>query len=120
MAKLSTIGELTRKVVRIPPRRLKRKLINKVVRTPLRRLRQLKRKLVRKVRKITKKRPVFHGSEDYWITRYATGGNSGAGSYNKLAEYKAEVLNDFVKRHNVESVIEYGCGDGNQLKLTLF
>src|ERR671913_732501 len=59
----------------------------------------------------------FHGSESYWIKRYASGGNSGVGSYNKLAAFKAEVLNDFVRQNNVRSVIEYGCGDGNQLKL---
>ena len=31
------------------------------------------------------------------IQRYKKGGNSGAGSYNHLAEFKAEVLNQFVK-----------------------
>jgi hypothetical protein len=59
----------------------------------------------------------FPGSERYWIERYATGGDSGVGSHNKLAQFKAEVLNDFVWQNNVKSVIEYGCGDGNQLKL---
>ena len=29
----------------------------------------------------------------YWETRYASGGNSGAGSYNKDAEAKAEYIN---------------------------
>src|SRR5437899_4317923 len=42
--------------------------------------------------------------------------NSGLGSYDKLAEFKAEVLNGFVKENTIKSVIEYGCGDGNQLK----
>jgi len=58
----------------------------------------------------------FPGSEDYWIQRYHSGRNSGAGSYNKLAEFKAEIINDFVKDNNVKTIIEYGCGDGNQLK----
>jgi hypothetical protein len=62
----------------------------------------------------------FHGSEDYWITRYRDGGNSGAGSYNRLAEFKAEVLNDFVASHNIRDVIEFGCGDGNQLTLAKY
>src|SRR5690606_2413904 len=49
--------------------------------------------------------------------RYSDGANSGAGSYGLLAEFKADVLNSFVVRHDVQSVIEFGCGDGNQLKL---
>lgn len=59
----------------------------------------------------------FSGSEEYWKERYRSGGNSGAGSYRKLAEFKAGVLNSFVKAKGVETVIEYGCGDGNQLEL---
>ena len=38
----------------------------------------------------------FAGSAAYWEERYRRGGNSGAGSYGKLAEFKAEVINDFV------------------------
>ncbi len=56
-------------------------------------------------------------SGDYWRQRYATGGTSGPGSYGRLAEFKAEVLNEFVCAHSVRSVVEFGCGDGNQLKL---
>jgi hypothetical protein len=62
----------------------------------------------------------FHGSENYWITRYREGGNSGAGSYNRLADYKAEVLNDFVACYGIRDVIEFGCGDGNQLTLASY
>ncbi|WP_111982282.1 methyltransferase domain-containing protein [Dyella jiangningensis] len=62
----------------------------------------------------------FHGSEDYWIARYRNGGNSGAGSYNRLAEFKAEVLNEFVASHDIRDVIEFGCGDGNQLALARY
>ena len=60
----------------------------------------------------------FPGSEDYWVQRYNSGGNSGAGSYNQTAEFKAEIINSFVKDNNVTTIIEYGCGDGNQLKLS--
>ncbi len=56
-------------------------------------------------------------SRTYWEKRYVAGGNSGAGSYNKLAEFKAEVINKFVQENNVSKIIEWGCGDGNQLKL---
>lgn len=59
-------------------------------------------------------------STDYWESRYATGGTSGPGSSGKLAEFKAEVLNSFVRRDNVLSVIEFGCGDGNQLSLASY
>jgi len=62
----------------------------------------------------------FPGSESYWKTRYNKGGNSGAGSYNHLAEFKAEILNKFVLENGITSVIEYGCGDGNQLKLSKY
>ena len=44
-------------------------------------------------------------------------GNSGVGSYEKFAAFKAEIINDFVTRHHVTSVIEFGCGDGSQLAL---
>ena len=60
---------------------------------------------------------LFPGSGNYWEKRYQTGGNSGAGSYGRLAEFKAEVLNNFVAENNIETVIEFGCGDGNQLSL---
>jgi len=62
----------------------------------------------------------FTGSKEYWESRYAKGGNSGYGSYGKLAQYKANILNDFVKMNNVSSIIEFGCGDGNQLKLSSY
>jgi len=42
---------------------------------------------------------------------------SGSGSYGELAAYKADVVNAFVRAHNINSVIELGCGDGNQLAL---
>lgn len=62
----------------------------------------------------------FHGSRSYWESRYASGGNSGRGSYGNLADYKASVLNEFVREHGISSVIEFGCGDGNQLKLASY
>lgn len=62
----------------------------------------------------------FPGSRRYWDQRYASGGTSGAGSSGKLAEFKAEVLNAFVRDNRVHSVIEHGCGDGNQLRLAAY
>lgn len=44
-------------------------------------------------------------------------GASGAGSYNHLAAFKAQILNQFVQDEGVQSVLEFGVGDGNQLSL---
>ncbi len=62
----------------------------------------------------------FPGSERYWEQRYVSGGDSGPGSYGKFALFKAEILNGFVAEHEVRSVIEFGCGDGNQLELSAY
>lgn len=58
----------------------------------------------------------FPGSAAYWEKRYRKNGNSGKGSYGKNAQYKAAILNRFVAENNISKVIEFGCGDGNQLK----
>jgi hypothetical protein len=62
----------------------------------------------------------FPGSVQYWEERYKKGGTSGSGSYNRLAEFKAQILNKFVNDNNIRSVIEFGCGDGNQLSLSQY
>jgi hypothetical protein len=56
-------------------------------------------------------------SKNYWEQRYAAGGNSGDGSYGKLAVFKADFINDFVKRNAIGTAVEFGCGDGHQLSL---
>jgi SAM-dependent methyltransferase len=53
----------------------------------------------------------------YWSERYRGGGSSGRGSYGRLADFKAEVVNGLFQRLGTRSVIELGCGDGNQLGL---
>ena len=77
----------------------------------------LARRLYRFLREPQSKPKPFPGSEKYWEQRYSSGGNSGVGSYDKFAQFKAEILNSFVHNHNVATVIECGCGDGNQLSL---
>lgn len=62
----------------------------------------------------------FKNSADYWDRRYRKGGTSGAGSYNRLARFKADFLNGFVEAYQISSVIEYGSGDGGQLKLACY
>jgi hypothetical protein len=62
----------------------------------------------------------FNGSADFWERRYARGGTSGSGSYGVLARGKADFLNAFVREKGIQSVIEFGCGDGNQLSLASY
>ena len=62
----------------------------------------------------------FGSSSVYWDGRYKSGGTSGRGSSGRLAEFKAEFLNDYVKQRGIASVIEHGCGDGAQLKLAQY
>ncbi len=76
-------------------------------------------------RSVSKKRKIisalknrfFPGSKRYWEERYREGRDSGVGSYGKIAEFKAEVINESVRENEIESAIEFGCGDGNQLSL---
>lgn len=62
----------------------------------------------------------FQGSSSFWDSVYRQGGTSGPGSYGRLARFKAEILNDFVRTRNVRTVIEFGCGDGAQLSLAKY
>lgn len=62
----------------------------------------------------------FPGSAAYWEKRYSAGGDSGVGSYTRFAQFKADVLNGFVATHHPKSVIDFGCGDGNQLRLATY
>jgi SAM-dependent methyltransferase len=59
----------------------------------------------------------FADSSSYWERRYNAGGTSGDGSYGAQAEYKAKFLNNLVGELGITSIIEFGCGDGNQLSL---
>ena len=54
---------------------------------------------------------------NYWNSRYAAKQNSGPGSYNRLARFKARFINDFVESNDITSIVELGCGDGAQLSL---
>ena len=67
----------------------------------------------RRIRYVRNK--LFPGSASYWESHYRSGGDSGTGSYGRSAEYKANFLNGFVKDHQINTVIEFGCGDGNQV-----
>ena len=56
-------------------------------------------------------------SARYWEARYQQGGHSGAGSYGNLADYKAAFINAFIQSNEINSVLDFGCGDGNLLSL---
>lgn len=56
-------------------------------------------------------------SKQYWNNRYKKGGNSGKGSYYHLAQFKGDVINNFIEKNQIKSIVDYGVGDGNQLKL---
>jgi SAM-dependent methyltransferase len=56
----------------------------------------------------------------YWKQRYQSGGNSGAGSYGRLARFKTDFINSFTQANNVLDLLDFGCGDGSimqQLKV---
>lgn len=57
----------------------------------------------------------FNNSIDYWEKRYKQGDTSGLGSHGKFAEFKAKIINTFVEKNSIKTIIEFGCGDGNQL-----
>ena len=56
-------------------------------------------------------------SDLYWKIRYELALNSGEGSYGKPAMLKAEFINNFISANRITTVMEFGCGDGNQLTL---
>src|SRR5260221_13994956 len=62
----------------------------------------------------------FQGSASFWESTYRQGETSGPGSYGRLAEFKAEVLNEFVRSKGIQRVIDFGCGDGAQLQLARY
>lgn len=72
---------------------------------------------LRRAYAMLKRQRPLDSSGEYWQQRYARGETSGYGSYGRLAEFKAGVLNEVVAQRSVASVIELGCGDGAQLSM---
>lgn len=66
---------------------------------------------------LMRQRLVYSDSANFWEGNYARGRTSGNGSYGTLAEGKSRFLNELVRTRAIGSVIEFGCGDGNQLSL---
>jgi SAM-dependent methyltransferase len=61
--------------------------------------------------------PGTFNSASYWDARYRAGATSGAGSYGRLANYKAAFINGMIEANHVAHVADFGCGDGNLLSL---
>lgn len=59
----------------------------------------------------------FLGTVDYWEQRYRDHGTSGMGSYGVFARVKARFINEYIRANGIRSVIDFGAGDGNQLRL---
>lgn len=53
----------------------------------------------------------------YWERRYRDGRTSGAGSEGDEGAYKAAYLSQFIADHDVKTVVDWGCGDGQVLEL---
>ena len=73
-------------------------------------------KLIIKIKRVFVPEQSFVDSTTYWENRYKRRGDSGPGSYNKLAEYKSSVVNEIIKKEKIDSIIDWGCGDGNIAK----
>lgn len=56
-------------------------------------------------------------SIDYWENRYKQNGTSGSGSYGRLCDFKTNIINEIIKKYSINDIVEFGCGDGNQIKL---
>jgi len=66
------------------------------------------------------KRDDSFSTSKYWENRYAKDNNTGVGNYGQISEFKADILNEFVVKNNIGLVIEFGCGDGNQLTVARY
>jgi SAM-dependent methyltransferase len=56
-------------------------------------------------------------SSGFWDLHYRARGTSGPGSRGEAAAIKAREVNRIVAANDVQSVVEFGCGDGYQLGL---
>lgn len=79
------------------------------------------KQILQKIQKLLRRsNETSWNSASYWEMRYRSGGSSGEGSYGRLATFKAEVINALVREEKISSVIEHGCGDGNQLSFATY
>lgn len=55
--------------------------------------------------------------KNWWENWYLNGKISGEGSRGDLARFKADTINNFLRKNRVQTVVEFGCGDGINLSL---
>lgn len=60
---------------------------------------------------------IVYTPRGYWDRRYREGRTSGSGSEGDEGRYKAGYVNSLIDSHDVTSVIDWGCGDGQVLEL---
>jgi SAM-dependent methyltransferase len=77
----------------------------------------LRAQMLKKISRVMLLFRPFRGSAAYWEKRYAAGGTSGRRSQGELALFKANFVNGFVEVRRIQSIIEFGCGDGQQLEI---
>jgi len=53
-----------------------------------------------------------YNEQDYWRARYAAGGHSGSGSRGIEAVWKQALVLKYARRAKVQSIMDFGCGDG--------
>ena len=53
----------------------------------------------------------------YWNQRYRDGRTSGKGSEGRSAAHKAQVVNDLIRAEDVQSIADWGVGDGTVLSM---
>lgn len=61
----------------------------------------------------------FTTSEKYWIKRYKKLKKrpSGDGSYGENAIFKSDCVNESITRYGIKTILDFGCGDGNQASM---
>jgi SAM-dependent methyltransferase len=55
----------------------------------------------------------IYGEAEFWENRYRLGGNSGAGSRGEEAAWKVGRVLDVVERHGIQTILDFGSGDGH-------
>jgi hypothetical protein len=75
-------------------------------------LREVKRKIAHILSRLTG----TYDARCYWDQRYRSGEDSGSGSREFNWQFKTDYINSIIKKYSVRSVVDFGCGDGMQIR----
>lgn len=65
----------------------------------------------------TPPRPITtENARDFWDDRYRGKAGAGPGSRDKLYQFKLRTVQSIVDEFDIRSIVDYGCGDGSQLR----